>query len=142
MSLRSVLTIVFAGWLAVLGAPQLWAQFGPQLKADIPFEFHAGNAMLPAGPYTLGQEGNIRHVLLLRSGEGKAAAFLLTNSADTGQVPDQSKLVFRKYGDRYFLAQVWASGQRLGWELPVSRSERELAQRAEHREVVTVLARR
>jgi len=142
MSLRSVLTIVFAGWLAVLGAPQLWAQFGPQLKADIPFEFHAGNAMLPAGPYTLGQEGNIQHVLSLRSGEGKAAAFLLTISAEAGQVQNQSRLVFRKYGDRYFLSQVWVSGQRLGWEVPVSRSERELAKRAARHEVVAVLAQR
>jgi hypothetical protein len=35
--------------------------------------------------------------------------------------------VFHKYGNHYFLRQVWSPGQSEGYELPASKVERELA---------------
>ena len=143
MSKRSVFTVLLACGLAVLGAPQARAQFALELKADIPFEFRAGEATMPAGPYMISPDRHVtRNVLLLNSRENDAAAFVLTITADTGQVQDQSRLVFHKYGDRYFLTQVWVSGERTGWQIPTGRSERELAERAARHEVVAVLAQR
>jgi hypothetical protein len=134
----------FAGVLAVLGATQAFAQYGPTLRADIPFEFAAGTAKLPAGEYTIHPATSIAQpVLSLRGEEGGSAAFLLTNSAHSVAVPDQSKLVFHKYGDQYFLSQIWVEGQTHGWQVPASRSERELSRRAAaNYTVVAVLARR
>jgi hypothetical protein len=42
---------------------------------------------------------------------------------DTTQKP---KLVFHRYGDQYFLYQVWPAGATTGRQLPKSRGEREV----------------
>ncbi|MDQ3665320.1 MAG: hypothetical protein M3410_01765 [Acidobacteriota bacterium] len=39
-------------------------------------------------------------------------------------VPQQAKLVFRRYGQRYFLSEVWTPGQLTGWQLLKSGEER------------------
>jgi frataxin-like iron-binding protein CyaY len=41
---------------------------------------------------------------------------------------NESKLVFNKYGDQYFLEQIWLSGQQEGTQVPESRSERTIRQ--------------
>jgi hypothetical protein len=40
----------------------------------------------------------------------------------------RAKLVFHRYGDQYFLYQVWAAGATSGRQFPKSRSEREVLQ--------------
>jgi hypothetical protein len=41
--------------------------------------------------------------------------------------PTKARLVFNKYGDTYFLSQVWSSGYAQGSALYQSKTERELA---------------
>jgi len=38
----------------------------------------------------------------------------------------QTKLVFTRYGDQYFLSEIWMAGTTVGQKLPKSRREREL----------------
>src|SRR5207244_6047829 len=38
-----------------------------------------------------------------------------------------TQLVFHRYGNRYFLYQIWVRGENRGRELPQTRLERELA---------------
>jgi hypothetical protein len=143
MSYQRVVTAVFAVLLAVAGATSAFAQYGPTLRADMGFEFTAGAAKLPAGEYTLQAAAGMGQPLLtLRGEEGSAAAFLLSNAAYSVTPPEQSKLVFHKYGDQYFLAQIWVEGSTRGWQVPAGRSERELGKRAARYDVVTILARR
>jgi len=143
MSNRRLLTAVFAAAVAVLGATQAFAQFGTTLRANIGFEFTAGMAKLPSGEYTINPASGVAQPLLsLRGEERTAAAFLLTNSAYSVTPSDQSKLVFHKYGDQYFLSEIWAAGDTRGWQVPATKSERELSRRATNYQVVTVLARR
>jgi hypothetical protein len=51
---------------------------------------------------------------------------------------DRTKLVFRKYGDQYFLAQVWTAGESDGRELPRPRLEQKLAETHSPSEVVVL----
>jgi hypothetical protein len=44
---------------------------------------------------------------------------------------DDSKLVFHRYGDTYFLSAVWVTSNTTGRELARSRAERELADKTE-----------
>jgi hypothetical protein len=37
---------------------------------------------------------------------------------------NESTLVFHKYGDQYFLEQIWTGGEQDGTQLPESRGER------------------
>ncbi len=97
-----------------------------KLRADIPFDFMAGNETLPAGTYTVTHPDGQHGVLLIRSWE-EGAAFVLTNALEANGTQDETKLIFNRYGDRYFLTQLWTGGEIGGHELPKSRMERELA---------------
>ena len=44
----------------------------------------------------------------------------------------ESKLIFNRYGDRYFLSQVWTAGNSSGRQLLKSDREKEMAQVAKN----------
>ena len=46
------------------------------------------------------------------------------------QTQEETKLVFHRYGDQYFLSQIWTVGANSGRELLMPRLERELAKNA------------
>jgi hypothetical protein len=62
------------------------------------------------------------------------------------ETQEEAKLVFHKYGEQYFLSQVWEAGESAGRALIKSKSERALERKTEKiamtRETVTLIARR
>ena len=62
---------------------------------------------------------------------GEKAAIRLTNRLTSSEPQKNNKLVFHKYGERYFLAEVWTGGESTGRKLVSSKAEdavrRELA---------------
>ncbi len=141
MRTKTSVTILMAGLLVLLATWPAAAQISPTLKADIPFEFVAGTTTMAAGEYTV-EAGTNPAVVAIRSADLSAQAFALTHRLQANGTPEQAKLVFRKHGDRYFLAQIWTAGTNLGRELPVSKIEHELTKQAANFEVVAVLAKR
>lgn len=91
------------------------------LKADIPFEFVVGDQSLPAGSYTVRAIADASDALRIRGVEAKASAVRLTTAVQ-GKASN-AKLVFHRYGQRYFLAEVWSTTND-GRELMASRQER------------------
>ncbi len=74
------------------------------IRAVIPFEFKAGKATLPAGTYTLSQQGATSNVVQLRTlGSG---ATPLPQGAQVGVGGQDTQLTFNRYGDQYFLHQI------------------------------------
>ena len=126
---------------------------GQKLKADIPFDFVVGNKTLAAGEYLVGHITTSSDAgILIRSSEGSQNAIRLTNAVSASAPKRQSVLTFRRYGNMYFLAQVWLSGSAEGREVLKSKTERSaerelaknsaegnLAQNAKA-EVVTIIA--
>jgi hypothetical protein len=51
----------------------------------------------------------------------------LTHSAQSVQSRDETAVIFHRYGDQYFLFQVWAVGDTTGSEIPKSSMERQAA---------------
>lgn len=103
------------------------AQSTNQSFADIPFEFSAANQSLPAGKYSLSivnPESDLK-VMRIRSLDGKQSLILLMHSVN-GKTKEAAKLVFHRYGDRYFLAQAWTPADNIGMEAPKSRAERDV----------------
>lgn len=96
-----------------------------QITASIPFEFNAGNQTLPAGKYAVRVTNPVsdQRVLQIRSLDGSKNIVLQMYSVN-GTTRDEAKLVFHRYGERYFLAQVWTAGDSIGMEAPRSRAER------------------
>src|SRR3954469_13369517 len=81
-------------------APAAEAQ---DLRANIPFEFHAGKTMLAAGTYDITQPYGTSVVQLRTSGGG---VILMGDASSPRQREAQAQLTFNRYGDRYFLSAV------------------------------------
>ena len=93
------------------------------LKADIPFPFVVANHTLLAGHYAVSTPGE--HTIRIATSH-KQGAFVLTSKVD-GRVRDRSgKVVFYRYQNRYFLAQVWGPAYGTGRQLHKSHAEEEL----------------
>jgi hypothetical protein len=119
------------------------AQAEQRIVIDIPFGFEAGEIKMPAGAYDVTFPGS--NTVLLRSEDRKHGTFLMTNSVHTSNVPGLAKLVFNRYGERYFLNQVWSAGYSSGHQLLPSKTEVELARSASRPagpQVATVLPAR
>ncbi len=97
------------------------------VKADIPFDFVVGNQRLPAGEYTVVNQGPVNQAILIRSDEGKTAIFALTQPCSSFNPSAKTRLVFHTMAGRYFLYQIWVQGNDAGRQLPKSKAEVELA---------------
>jgi hypothetical protein len=98
------------------------------VRADIPFSFAVGSKTYPAGAYFIGNISNRdSKVLLLRAENGNASMMILSNAAENLTPADRTKLVFSRYGNQYFLSQVWVNGATQGHQLPKSNREKEVA---------------
>lgn len=112
------------------------------MVVNIPFDFAVGTKTLPAGDYSV-KDSPMLHTLLLIDREDPAeSAFLPTQAVDAHEIQSESKLVFNRYGNRYFLSQVWSAGKSRGQQLSRSDREKEMAQvaRVETQGQVTLVA--
>ena len=120
-------------------APTLMAQTKHgDVVADIPFSFVVGEGHFAAGHYILSP---VNESTLRLEGAGHQGRFVGTNMTQRPASDNRCKLVFHRYGESYFLSQVWTTGNQRGRELPRSRAERELAAKAASMENAIVAAR-
>ncbi len=110
------------------------------VKANIPFNFTVNRMTLPAGEYTVSNSGT-SGVLLISAQDSSQRGFISTIGVQANKGSSQTKLVFHRYGDQYFLSQIWVSGESSGRELPRTRAEKELMAKAAS-DSVTILARK
>jgi hypothetical protein len=143
MRIRSFATIAS---LALLAATSL---YGQHVTADVPFEFQVGKAVLPAGHYEVNRGvnrgfANNSDALTIACTDCKTSAiFAFTRRIDNPKEAEETRLVFNRYGDRYFLSKIiFASLGGLN-ELKQSKTEREFARNTPKSEIgQVVLARR
>jgi len=132
---RQAATLLVLTLLAVPGF--LTAQSRPVIKAQVPFDFIVNGKILPAGEWAIDAQGEGQTYLLLSS-EGHKM-LILPNATESLTAPAESKLVFHRYGDRYFLSTISREGNNRGYELQAGKAEKELrAQKAA--EDVTLVA--
>ena len=136
---RTLMMISLVMAMGVMVGSAQAQSLGNKMRINIPFEFSVGDSKLPAGDYSIGRalSSSGDTVLLISNVKHSDSAFPLTNSAQSLDPKDVNTLVFHRYGDQYFLYQVWPAGGTYGRELVKSRSERE-AQRRTSYEVVQV----
>jgi hypothetical protein len=109
----------------LLAAGLASAQLGQNgVKADIPFAFMAGGSSFPAGAYRVTTASDTG-VLAVMGAASKSA--LVGSHAIQAKRSAETKLIFHRYGDRYFLYRIWVAGEDRGRELPQTRLEKELA---------------
>jgi hypothetical protein len=130
---------------SMLAGANVSAKSVNNMKAEIPFDFHVGGQLIPAGEYTVTALTEDDAALRISGGQKVAIALTTAKEAKLNSEP-RSRLVFHKYGDQYFLAAVWGA-DRTGRELPESKRERSLRKEmrvaqggAAQAEVVTIVA--
>ena len=126
--------------VALLAAASTFAQGSQKLTVQVPFGFHVGASTLPSGEYMVDTDA-APGVVRLKSADSKSTVMILSMSVQAPGPPSQGKLVFHKYGDEYFLSQIWKAGNNTGCELRKSRREIEVAANA-RRGVESIMARK
>jgi hypothetical protein len=117
----AVLTLLTLVW----AVPLVYAQSSSRMTANIPFNFTVGSQPLPAGQYSV--KPLSQAAVLVQGEDSRSAAIVLTMAAQSSKTQQVGKLVFNRYGDQYFLAQIWTPATNTGRVLPKSRLEREIA---------------
>jgi hypothetical protein len=137
-----VLTIL--GLFVIMSAASVYAQsVKSSFVVEIPFEFVAADKTLPAGKYNIRPISTAEpNLLSLQNVDSGAITTVMGQSLQASKVQADSKLVFTRYGDRYFLSKVWTFGSYRGRELPRSRDEIELAKGASKSQMVSLTAPR
>ena len=102
--------------------------FGYRIKANIPFDFSIGNRKLTSGKYSIGRarQDSDDTILSILDGDGRSKAIPSSHAVQTSRIKDQATLVFHRYGEQYFLSQVWRAGETTGREFSISREERDI----------------
>jgi hypothetical protein len=114
----ALMTLVAAFAIAV---PVVHAQ--TIMTGNVPFDFSVGQRQLPAGAYEVRDIGDRATVIAAKDG----SLNVLGIYAYAGESkPDQTKLVFDKVGDHYFLREIWTSARGQGLAVPESKLEKEL----------------
>ena len=101
--------------------------------ANIPFAFTVANLTLPAGHYTVTRLGETAFRI---SGSHNQGTVVLTHAVE-GKAPEsKGKMVFHRYGESYFLSEVWVAAgpgrkvfpSRAEEALDVKKSEMQIAE--------------
>jgi hypothetical protein len=118
--------LALIGMGVLLATASAYAQTG-LVKASIPFNFIVEKATLPAGQYSIHGLSAASRVMTIQSADHKFTKMVLPNSCESRDAAKTTRLVFHRYGDQYFLAEVWTEGKELGQEVARSTREAEVA---------------
>ena len=124
MNFRSLLSIVLLAFFVIVINISASPQTSKELlfKVNVPFDFVAGGAHLPAGRYTV-YHVSTKSMILIESVTGNGAAFMQVTVATSGPGEHPNTLVFNQYGNRYFLSQVTTKSNREIHSCSKSREE-------------------
>ena len=122
--MKRITAIAIAALASLVTAGSAVAQ-GHAVKATVPFDFAVGDSHLPAGTYTISaSETGTSTSLVIRSEAGNTT-ILAAASAD-GKQSQNARLVFDKYGDRYFMREILSPNAEMNLNLPVSKTEKRI----------------
>jgi hypothetical protein len=137
----ALIAMVVVGMTTVVVAAQTRAHSTLVLK--VPFQFTVGDRLLLPGTYSFEQlldSAPGLNIIAIRSADGGTYQTAVTTTTQAAAVPHISRLVFKRYGNSFFLSQVWTKGKWVGLLLYRSRGEARLAEQQAANEEVSVPA--
>jgi hypothetical protein len=117
------MVMIVVGFALTTAAVSANAQSAQKVRADIPFDFIVGNRTLGSGEYTVKTTSAPENGVLIQDADGKSLGMRLSFPISPNN-RRSARLVFHKYGQRYFLAEVWTGAGAVGRHLTKSRQER------------------
>jgi len=122
---KQLIAVMFAFAIGlVISAGETSAQ-SQALRVDVPFSFSLNNKTLPAGTYIVKPATDNRLMWRVR-GTGQTPDTLLLASLSSAKEPGNLRIIFRRYGERYFLTGFKTTSYDVA--LPMSGSEKDLRQ--------------
>ena len=119
--------IAFSGLLVLLTFSSAFGQSDRQTIIHIPFNFSVGEKSFPAGKYVIERNrNNSDTVWVIRNKETDRSAIVVTRPARANDVVEETRLVFNRYDDLYFLSEFWIAVGLNGHEVPISSREKTL----------------
>ena len=123
---RLLLSVSLAIGVAMLlsGTPS-FAVVPQEVHVTIPFSFHVGNRLMPAGRYTITNPvtGNL-NLLAIRDENGSPSIFVMTQPLNARyDWPRKPDLIFTKINGVEYLAQIWADPGDRGNAVPLPGNE-------------------
>jgi hypothetical protein len=124
--------------LSVVATSTCYAQ-QTVLTVKIPFAFQDGNRTLPAGEYRVERLlSGTELVQQLRQIDGDAVMNVQTISIESKTGNQNPELVFNRYGQTYFLSQIW-TGEAHGRQLFKSNYEKSIEREQVRSEIALLL---
>lgn len=109
----------------IVSVPMTQAQ--ARTRGSVPFDFSLGQRSMPAGLYEISSVNEkVLAVRNLETGEARLLIKSMQVEASLAAGTPHAKLVFRQYGDQYFLAEIWDGRSSIGTAFPESKREKEL----------------
>ncbi len=126
--MNMTLKVAAASAVLVLGSalPAL-AQMDNGIDFTTSVPFYAENVKLPAGSYRITQTDENSADVLIRSTDGKYAAFLGVIPTLSEEPHQHSSVTFQKFGDTQYLDQIWVEGESYGVEVDRTKAEKQAA---------------
>jgi hypothetical protein len=114
--------------IALAAVAAVYAQ-GTAVTADVPFNFYVGSKLMPADAYRINQTSNHGIAWLVSAHTAANQGVTTFNVAGSQQV-EPARLVFHRYGEEYFLSEIWSGDGSIGRAVARSPREKELSQDA------------
>jgi hypothetical protein len=127
-----------ASFLVLLTVSSALGQSDRQTIIHIPFNFSVGEKSFTAGKYVIQRNRKDSDtVWVIKRKDNVGSALMLTQSVRANDPAEETRLVFNRYGDIYFLSEFWTPGSNTGREVQISNREKALekslaATRQEH----------
>ena len=130
---RLALVVLAGAVLAMLNVSGPAMAQSSAMSVTIPFDFHAGNSILPAGNYIVNRVGEAIQI----SDRLGHTAFVISTAVPNPAAKIDSQVVFNRYGDERYLSEVRWLGYSAGRGLAKTTNEVELAKLYSGRNVLT-----
>ena len=123
---RQFLLLVSIAVFATALATNASGQTGNTVRAKVKFDFQIGDRLYPAGEYRIQSNGRQPNNILRISSAGDVSKteFFVAKELNVGKM-ETPKLLFKKYGETYFLTQIFLDSGQWGYSIRPSRRQRE-----------------
>lgn len=120
---RTTRRLVFVLLSGMIVSATAWAQIA--ISATLPFAFQVEETKFSQGAYLLSQD-NPDKKITIRNQKGKQSGEFASSPLPPQSLsePDQTWLVFHRYDEQYFLAEIWS--HHIGRQMTVSSAEKQL----------------
>ena len=121
---KQVLRIVVGAMVLLAALAAVAQNSSGKVLVNVPFEFVVGSQHMPPGRYMVTSAAN--GFLQIHDTEVADNQMFLPVNSIYSNSPKDAKLVFHRYGDTYFLAEVWNGKGVVGKQVVKSNAEKEI----------------